>query len=112
MRACASTAYSMGSSSKTSRQNPLTIIDVASSSLVASLNVYYIREVPTLDGWSYPLRYASDLREYTLGSLAKDGAGGGALAISGAGGPTTDFDCDIVFSHGVFVQWPEGSQQD
>ena len=33
INACASTAYSMGSSSKTSRQNPPTIIDVASSSV-------------------------------------------------------------------------------
>ena len=25
-------------------------------------------------------------------------------------GPTTEFDCDIVFSGGSFVAWPEGTQ--
>jgi hypothetical protein len=68
--------------------------------------------VPSQDGWAFPLRYASDLREYTIGSLAKDGASGGSLSLSGAGGPTGDFDCDILFSHGTFIQWPEGVQQD
>ena len=86
--------------------------DVAASSLPAALDVYYIRTVPAQDGWTFPLRYASDQREYTIGSLAKDGASGGSLSLSGAGGPTGDFDCDILFSHGTFIQWPEGVQQD
>ena len=32
--------------------------------------------------------------------------------LSGAavGGGTTDFDCDIDFANGRFVQWPEGIQ--
>ncbi len=85
---------------------------VAASSLPAALNVYYIRSVPTRDGWSYPLRYVGAQVEYTIGSLAKDGAAGGSLSLSGAGGPTMDFDCDILFTHGTFVQWPEGVQQD
>ena len=25
-------------------------------------------------------------------------------------GPTTSFDCDIVYSGGSFVVWPEGTQ--
>jgi hypothetical protein len=27
------------------------------------------------------------------------------------GGPTTNFDCDIIYSNGTFVQYPEGVQQ-
>jgi len=27
------------------------------------------------------------------------------------GGMTNDFDCDIIFIEGQFVQWPEGMQQ-
>ena len=31
-------------------------------------------------------------------------------ASARGGGPTTDFNCDIVFSQGRFFQWPEGTQ--
>jgi hypothetical protein len=76
------------------------------------VEVIYIREVPLLDGWHHDLHFASGRSEYTLGSLAKDGLAGGNLAISGSGGPTTDFDCDIIFSGGTFIQWPEGVQSE
>ena len=47
--------------------------------------------------------------DYTLGSAGKDG--GTTLSLVGAGGPTGTFDADIVFTRGVFVQWPEGLQE-
>jgi general secretion pathway protein G len=85
---------------------------VAASTLVAAVEVIYIREVPLRDGWMYDLRFVSGTSDYTLGSLAKDGQAGGNLAVSGSGGQTTDFDCDIIFSGGTFIQWPEGVQSE
>ena len=86
--------------------------DIAGSALETSVEPIYIRNVPTADGWGWQMRYVSDTTIYTVGSLAKDGSGGGSLTVSGGGGPTTDFDCDIVFSAGSFIQWPEGTQSD
>jgi hypothetical protein len=34
----------------------------------------------------------------------------GTLSAPGTYGPTTDFNADIVFSNGVFVNYPEGVQ--
>ena len=86
--------------------------DVAASSLFAAIEPIYMRNAPPLDGWGNSSRFQSDGLAYTIGSLAKDGNSGGNLALAGTGGPTTKFDCDIIFSLGSFVQWPEGTQQD
>jgi general secretion pathway protein G len=86
--------------------------DSATSSLPTAIGPIYMRNAPTLDGWGYALRYQSDGVAYTVGSRAKDGAVGGTLTLFGTGGPQHDFDCDIVFSYGAFIQWPEGTQQD
>ncbi len=84
--------------------------NISGSALLSAAEPVYIRKLPTRDGWGNAMRYVSDTTNYTTGSLAKDGSSGGSL--SGTGGPTTDFDCDILFSNGSFVQWPEGSQSD
>ena len=86
--------------------------DIAGSALEASVEPIYIRNVPTNDGWGFAMRYVSDTTIYTVGSLGKDGSSGGSLTVSGSGGPTQDFDCDIIFSSGSFIQWPEGTQSD
>jgi general secretion pathway protein G len=86
--------------------------DIAGSAMESVVEPIYIRNVPTADGWGWNMRYVSDTTIYTLGSLAKDGSAGGSLTLTGTGGPTTDFDCDIVFSAGSFIQWPEGTQSD
>ena len=85
---------------------------VTAGVLELAIEPIYMRNVPPLDAWGRDLRYQSDGVSYTLGSLAKDGTAGGNLAVSGTGGPTTDFDCDILFSFGAFIQWPEGVQRD
>jgi type II secretion system protein G len=68
---------------------------------------YFIRMPPDADGWSngWDASTASTGSDYTLASYGKDGILG-----SRPGGQTTDFNCDIVFSHGQFFQWPEGTQ--
>jgi general secretion pathway protein G len=86
--------------------------DITGSALETAVEPIYIRNVPTEDGWGWNTRYVSDTTIYTLGSLAKDGSSGGNLTLQGTGGPMTDFDCDIIFSAGSFIQWPEGTQSD
>jgi type II secretion system protein G len=74
------------------------------------LEPIYIKNVPTNDGWNNAMVYqpgASSGQGYTTYSTGKDGAAEG----SPAGGMTNDFDCDILFIDGQFVQWPEGMQQ-
>ncbi len=67
----------------------------------------YIRVSPLLDGWNNAAQFESDAlgSEYTVLSVAKDATQG-----TNTGGPTGDFDCDIVFQNGGFFQWPEGQQ--
>lgn len=69
----------------------------------------YLRSVPTADAWGNGLIYDGAVLDYTIGSAGKEG--GTTLALVGSGGPTHTFDADIVFTHGVFVQWPEGLQE-
>jgi len=69
----------------------------------------YIRVWPSTDAWAHTLRYTPGAlpgRGYTLRSVGKDGVVEGAPA----GGASGDFDCDIIFIDGQFVQWPAGTQ--
>ncbi len=52
--------------------------------------------------------YAVDnaLFRYNIRSHGRDGTTGTLVC-----GTTTDFNDDILYSNGTFVQWPEGAQQ-
>jgi type II secretory pathway pseudopilin PulG len=71
------------------------------------LNPHFIREPPDGDGWNngWDVATSTNGSDYSLSSFGKDGVLG-----SRSGGPTTEFDCDIVYSNGGFFQWPEGTQ--
>lgn len=71
------------------------------------LEPYFIVASPLEDGWHSPLLYASGPTGnwYSIISFGSDGANDG-----GGTGPTGDFDCDIIFSSGQFIKWPEGLQ--
>lgn len=86
--------------------------DLPTSAIVALVSPVYIRRLPADDGWNFSLRFQSSFVTYTVGSLGKDGAAGGSLALSGSGGAMNSFDCDILFVDGSFIQWPEGVQTD
>jgi tetratricopeptide (TPR) repeat protein len=75
-------------------------------SLKKLLHPTYIRTMSVKDGWGNKYVVASDAEGYQLRSLGKDGQ-----PDSGAGGPTSSFKADIIFSNGQFSQWPEGPQQ-
>ena len=73
------------------------------------LEPIYIKNMPTVDGWNGGVDYDGQALGvgYTVKSWGKDATEEG----SPAGDSTNDFDCDIIFIDGQFVQWPEGMQQ-
>jgi len=73
----------------------------------------YTKSVPVTDGWDRPFIFSVDnvttsrATAYAVGSAGKDGSfAGGSYTPS----QTSDFDCDIVFSNGNFVVYPDGIQ--
>jgi hypothetical protein len=76
--------------------------------LAGKIEPLYIKTCPRIDGWGHPIEYEpGEGYGYVLWSPGKDGA----YEDEAVGGSTMDFDCDIVFADGTFVQWPEGMQQ-
>jgi type II secretion system protein G len=73
----------------------------------SSLAPTYIAVVPSLDGWGRFFRYSlrSDLAAYNIRSTGRNGVNDSISC-----GTTTDFNSDIVYSDGTFIQWPEGAQ--
>jgi type II secretion system protein G len=81
------------------------------STIVGNLEPTYVKTVPREDGWRTNFYASSQSRFYTLASAARDKILSGALTSYSAG-ITSDMDCDIVYSNGSFVQYPEGVQDD
>lgn len=73
--------------------------------LARVLEPAYLARCPTVDGWSHPFVVQTDATGsvFRLLSCGRDTVEGQI-----AGGPTRDFDDDIVLENGEFVQWPEG----
>lgn len=80
--------------------------DVPVSALAGDLELY-VRPFDPKDGWNRTYWYGASGDYYTLISYGSDGQDDGAHALGETGG----FDCDILFASGVFVQWPDGVQQ-
>jgi len=81
------------------------------------LSPSYIKSFPKNDGWgngytfgvSQPWADSIAAQAYSIESYGKDGLSGG-LAPAGIT-ETTNFDCDIIYSNGSFIQSPAGVQQ-
>jgi type II secretion system protein G len=73
-----------------------------------ALQPSYIAHVPYTDGWGHFFTYATPATQdqYRLESLGRDGKTNGALVC----GTTHDFNDDIAYANGSFIQWPEGAQ--
>jgi hypothetical protein len=67
----------------------------------------YIAQPPLRDGWGRFLVYSVDngRSQYNIRSNGRDGQTTGVNC-----GTTTDFNDDILYTNGTFVQWPEGTQ--
>ena len=60
--------------------------------------------------FSLDIGFSSSLaaaQTYSIGSYGKDGS----AESTPVGGPTTNYDCDIIYSNGAFIQYAEGVQQ-
>lgn len=75
----------------------------------------YVKHIPKTDGWDHPLALFTEIAwgnavpsvRYAIISAGKDNM----FDATTQPGATTRFDCDIVYSAGVFVVYPEGVQQ-
>lgn len=95
---------------------------ITKGQLSGALEPTYIKLVPEHDGWDNELRFSADqpwndsknAANYLIWSAAKNGDSAGQsgwdATASSLGGATTNFNDDILFSNGVFVQYPEGVQ--
>jgi uncharacterized protein (DUF736 family) len=88
---------------------------VTQEQLVRYLSPTYVKVFPMKDGWKHAWQFGIDqpwgtnepAQVYAIVSYGKDGKSQGKWE----GGATTQFDCDIVYSNGTFLQYPEGIQQ-
>jgi general secretion pathway protein G len=63
----------------------------------------YVKHLPREDGWGRPLIVITTDQEYWVRSNGADGR------MDRFRGATTDFDCDILYSNGTFIEYPESS---
>ena len=80
--------------------------------LYTSLAPTYIKIMPRTDGWKHPFELYADqpwantmpAAAYAIISPGRDGR----FSSSVTTGATTNFDCDIIYSNGSFLAYPEG----
>ncbi len=80
------------------------------SAIGPMLTPTYTRKFPDYDGWGSKFQVGWDPRNYAIESLGADKEDNDDG--TSAPGPITtgDFDCDIIFSNGNFIAYPEGIQ--
>lgn len=89
-------------------------VPVAIDDLSAMIAPTYIKQMPRLDGWSRDFHCYIDqnlngpaANGYAIISGGRDGSVSTTVYL----GPFASFDCDIIFSNGAFLAYPEGVQQ-
>jgi type II secretion system protein G len=81
------------------------------STLSAILSPTYVKQLPVYDGWSVEFRQGSTTSSYAIRSTGADKADDTSNPTTSASAITTgNFDCDIIYSDGTFVKYPEGVQ--
>lgn len=88
---------------------PATTAGFVNTKLQGALAPTYMKSVPGKDGWGteFAAGFSTDGQAYSIESYGKNKANDSDPT---GGGPTNKFDCDIVFSNGTFVVYPEGVQ--
>ncbi len=74
---------------------------------LSELQPKYLKTPPMLDGWGNPWVTTFGYQEYTIVSLGKNGDPDGEAYY---GGTTSTFNSDVVYSNGLFIQYPDGRQ--
>jgi general secretion pathway protein G len=75
--------------------------------LAPSIQPVFIRVLPRADGWGNRLQVLSSHNGYVIQSAGKDGV----FEASPPMGARPDFNDDVIFSDGEFIQWPEWAGQ-
>jgi len=83
--------------------------EVTADSLSRIVSPTYIRQMPRQDGWGNAYDFSRDSKgeQYGIRSAGRDGRFDGTHYILGG---TENFDCDIVYTNGTFIRYPEGVQ--
>lgn len=108
----AAEAYAVDWSFYPNTGNNPELITATWSALIAPI---YVKKTPSQDGWREPIQVQSESRFYSVASSARDKVWefGGNLDNNNYNRvPTSDMDCDIVYSNGTFMSYPEGVQTD
>ena len=90
-------------------------VTLSNTTMTSILSPTYIKSLPPRDGWGNAWEYRADkdfgataaAQQYAIISYGKDGI----VEASPVGSSTPNFDCDIIYSQGGFLQYPEGVQQ-
>jgi type II secretion system protein G len=77
------------------------------TSSFSNLSPTYIAQAPKIDGWGTFLAYGSSVPNdaYVIASGGRD-----KTIVAAVCGTTTNFNNDIYYANGTFIQWPEGTQ--
>lgn len=89
-------------------------IPLAMDDLTLMLKPTYIKEVPRYDGWSNTFNcYVDEIPGGTAANSYAIISGGrdGSVSPTPYLGAFASFDCDIIFSNGAFLSYPEGMQR-
>ncbi len=78
--------------------------------IISMLTPTYTRKFPLYDGWGVRFQVGFTDRSYSIESLGADKSENADGTSSTSPIITGDFDCDIIFSNGNFVVYPEGIQ--
>ncbi len=80
------------------------------SSLTTMLSPTYVKNVPVYDGWSNTIAVGMTPNSYAIQSSGADKSKTTTTTSTSAAITTQNFDCDIIYSDGSFVMYPEGVQ--
>jgi general secretion pathway protein G len=107
----AAEAYAVDWSFYPNTGNSQEVITATWSTLIAPI---YVKKSPVGDGWRQPFEVQSESRFYSVASSARDKVfeQGSLDSTAYNRPPTQDMDCDIVYSNGTFMSYPEGVQTD
>ncbi|HYK00449.1 MAG TPA: prepilin-type N-terminal cleavage/methylation domain-containing protein [Thermoanaerobaculia bacterium] len=79
--------------------------------LTPALTPTYVKRIPIYDGWGTKFQVGLTAQSYAFKSYGADKSNNTSGTTSTTQPITTAvFDCDIIFSEGTFVMYPEGVQ--
>ena len=83
------------------------------SSMAGPLTPTYVKRLPEYDGWGKDFRVGLkpvSYDSYTVKSWGADKSSSTTVTTATLPITTNSFDCDIIYSDGTFVMYPEGVQ--